>query len=112
RLDVFLRLVVEIGHGELSSERPECFSAAPSDRIFIGNADDEAFLALEQLGLYDGNHGGNPLVLGFECFRLEITLGNILTSLRARGLIFRSLTCANSATVGLQKGSDLECTLS
>ena len=56
RLDVFLRLVVEIGHGKLGAECPECLGAAPRDRILVGDADDKAFLALEQLGFHDGNH--------------------------------------------------------
>ena len=42
RLDVFLGLVVEIGHREFGAERAECLGAAPGDRMFIGNADDEA----------------------------------------------------------------------
>ena len=56
RLDVCLRLVVEIGHGKLGAECPECLGAAPRDRILVGDADDKAFLALEQLGFHDGNH--------------------------------------------------------
>ena len=56
RLDVFLRLLVEIGHGKLGAECPECLGAAPRDRILVGDADDKAFLALEQLGFHDGNH--------------------------------------------------------
>jgi hypothetical protein len=54
RLDVFFCLVVEIGHRKLSSESTESFGAAPSDRIFISNADDEALLAFQQLGFYTG----------------------------------------------------------
>ena len=66
RLDVFLCLVVEIGDRELGSQRAERLGAAPSDRIFIGNADDEAFFALEQLGFYDRDHRLNPLCGEFE----------------------------------------------
>ena len=78
RLDVFLRLVVEIGHRQLRPERPERLGAAPRDRLVVGNADDEAPLAFEQLGLGGGNHGGTPLALGFGRPRLQVLVGDPL----------------------------------
>src|SRR6201986_5053128 len=54
RFDVFLRLLVEIGHREFRAERPERLGASPGDRILVGDADDEAFLAFEELGLTSG----------------------------------------------------------
>ena len=56
RLDIFLRLVVQIGDGQLRSQRAERLGAAPGDRLVIGDADDETFLAFEQLGFDDRNH--------------------------------------------------------
>ena len=49
RLDIFLGLVVEIGDGELRAERAESLGAAPGDRVLVGDADDQTFLAFEQL---------------------------------------------------------------
>ena len=63
RLDVFLRLVVEIGHRELGAERAERLGAAPGDRVFVGDADDQASLAFEQLGFDHRDHGRVPLAL-------------------------------------------------
>ena len=42
RLDVRLRLLVEIGDRELGAERAEGAGAAPGDRAVVGDADDEA----------------------------------------------------------------------
>ena len=61
RLDIFLCLLVEIGDGELGAERAEGLGAAPGDRVLVGDADDEAPLAFEELGFDDGDHGGCPL---------------------------------------------------
>ena len=63
RLDVFLRLVVEIGDRELRAERPERLGATPGDRVIVGDADDQSLLAFQQLGLHGGNHGEFPLTL-------------------------------------------------
>ena len=55
RLDEFLRLVVQIGDGQLGAEGAEGLGAAPGDRLVVGNADDEAFLAFEKLGFHGRN---------------------------------------------------------
>src|SRR5262249_35906947 len=68
RLDVFLCLVIEICDPELGAQRPECLGAAPRDRIFVGNADDETFFSLEQLGFYDRDHSTRPLYSGGRVF--------------------------------------------
>src|SRR5512144_1068749 len=47
RLDVFLCLVVEIGDRELGPERAKRLSAAPGNRLIVGDADDETLLAFE-----------------------------------------------------------------
>ena len=78
RLDVFLRLVVEIGHGELGPERAKRLGAAPRDRLLVGNPDDETRLAFEQLGLHGGNHGGTPFALGFDELPFEVAIGDLL----------------------------------
>src|SRR5689334_18980932 len=41
RLDVFLRLLVEIGDGHLGTERAQPSRATPGDRLFVRNADDQ-----------------------------------------------------------------------
>ncbi len=52
RLDVFLRLFVQIGDGEVGPQRTKRLGAAPRDRLIVGDADDQALLALERdLGL-------------------------------------------------------------
>src|ERR1700760_3956259 len=52
RLDVFLRLFVQISYGQIGAERTKCLGAAPCDRLVIGDADDQALAALERdLGL-------------------------------------------------------------
>ena len=56
RLDEFLRLVVEVGHRHLCAEGAEGLGTAPGDRLIVGNADDEAFLAFEKFGLNFRNH--------------------------------------------------------
>ena len=60
RLNIFLGFVVEIGHREFGAECAEGLGAAPGDRIFVGNADDEAFLAFEKLGFHSGYHHRVP----------------------------------------------------
>ena len=54
RLDVGLRLVVEVGDRELGAEGAEGAGAAPGDRAVVGDADDQALLAFEELGLHGG----------------------------------------------------------
>jgi hypothetical protein len=78
RLDVFLRLVVEIGHRQLGPERPKRLGAAPGDRLVVGDADDETFLALKQLGFCGGDHRGLPFALGFGGLRPQVLLGDLL----------------------------------
>ena len=56
RFDVFLGFVVEIGDRELRAQRAKRLGAAPGDGLVIGNADDEASLAFEQLRFHGGNH--------------------------------------------------------
>ena len=63
RLDVRLRLVVEVGDRELGAERAEGAGAAPGDRAVVGDADDQAPAALEQLRLRGGKgHRHSPVV--------------------------------------------------
>ena len=56
RLDVFLRLVVQIRDGELRAEGAERGGAAPCDRLLVGDADDEALLAFEQFSFDNRDH--------------------------------------------------------
>ena len=50
--------LVQIGHGEIGPERTEGLGAAPGDRLVVGDADDQALLALQRdLGIGEyGNH--------------------------------------------------------
>jgi len=41
-----------LGHRESGPERAERLGAAPDDGIFVGNADDEALLAVEEIGFH------------------------------------------------------------
>src|SRR5882757_7335130 len=51
-LDMLLRPLVQIGDRKLCAERAKSLGAAPSDRLVVGNADDQAFASLEcDLGL-------------------------------------------------------------
>ena len=54
RLDVGLGLVGQVGDRKLGSERTEGAGTAPCDRLVVGDTDDQAALAFEQLGLGDG----------------------------------------------------------
>ena len=54
RLDVRLRLLVEVGDRELGAEGAEGAGAAPGDRAVVGDADDQALAAFEELRLDDG----------------------------------------------------------
>ena len=59
RLDMRLRLLVEIGDRKLGAEGAEGAGAAPGDRAVVGDADDQALAAFEKLGLDGGKgHGG------------------------------------------------------
>ena len=63
RLDMRLRLVVEVGDRELGAEGAEGAGAAPGDRAVVGDADDQALLAFEQLRLHGGEGHAVLLVL-------------------------------------------------
>ena len=54
RLDIFLRLFVQIGDRQIGAECAERPGAAPGNRLIVGNANDESLLAFEQLGCADG----------------------------------------------------------
>jgi hypothetical protein len=54
RLDKFLGFIVEVRDGNFSSECPESFGASPGDGTFVGNTDNEALLAFEELGFHRG----------------------------------------------------------
>jgi hypothetical protein len=51
RLNMSLSLLVEIRNGEVCAEGPEGSGAPPGDRVLVRDADDEAALAGEELGL-------------------------------------------------------------
>ena len=51
RLDIRLRLLVQVGHREIRSELPKNPSASVGDRVLVGDADDEGTLPLKDLGL-------------------------------------------------------------
>ena len=61
RLDVRLRLVVQVGDGELGAERAEGPGAAVGDRVLVGDADHEPFLAFEPAQVGVERHGPGPL---------------------------------------------------
>src|SRR4026208_564631 len=48
RLDIGLRLVVEISDSEIGTEGAEGLGAAPSDRLIVGNAGDKRLLTLQK----------------------------------------------------------------
>src|SRR5689334_2894668 len=48
RLDIGLRLVVEIGDGEVGAEDAEGLGAAPSDRLIVSDAGDKRLLTLKK----------------------------------------------------------------
>src|SRR5207247_4226992 len=48
RLDVLLGALVKIGHSEFSPERTKGLGAPPSDRLVVGDADDQALFALQR----------------------------------------------------------------
>ena len=48
RIDVALRLFVEIGDGEIGAEGVKGLGASPGDRLVVGDAGDERLLSLEQ----------------------------------------------------------------
>src|SRR5215467_9211740 len=56
RLDKLLCLLIEIGDSDFGPEGAERLRTPPGDGLVVGNADDEALLALEQGGLGDWNH--------------------------------------------------------
>ena len=66
RLDIRLRLVVEIGHREFRAERAKGLGASPRDRLLVGNANDKATLALEERCFCNWN---GHAILSFECGR-------------------------------------------
>ena len=56
RLDMLLGAFVQIGDGEIGPERTKGLGAAPGDRLVVGDADDQALLALQRdLGI--GKYG-------------------------------------------------------
>jgi hypothetical protein len=57
RLDILHGLVVQVSHGQIGPERSESLGAAPSNRLVVGDADDQALASPERdLGLFiDGN---------------------------------------------------------
>src|SRR3954470_7103522 len=56
RLDIFPRLVVQIGDGDLGAQRAKRLGAAPGNGILIGDADNQAFFSFQQSCL-DGRKG-------------------------------------------------------
>ena len=54
RLDKFLGFIVEVRDGNFSSECPKSFGASPGDGAFVGDTDNEALLAFEELGFHRG----------------------------------------------------------
>ena len=48
RLDEFFRLVIPISHGQVGAEGAKGLGAAIGDRLIVGDAGDQRFLALEQ----------------------------------------------------------------
>jgi hypothetical protein len=47
RFDIWLGPLVKIGHRELGAQGSKRARASPGDRVFVGNADDQRFLAFE-----------------------------------------------------------------
>ena len=54
RLDEFLRLVVQIGDGELGAEGTKGLGAAPGDRLVVGDPDDQPLLPSSSLAFATG----------------------------------------------------------
>jgi hypothetical protein len=61
RFDVRLRLVVQIGDGELGAKRAESARAAPGDRVLIRDANHQALLALQAPKVGVERHGSDDL---------------------------------------------------
>ena len=58
RLDMLLGALVQIGDGELGAQGAKRLGATPGDRLVVGDADDQAFFALQRdLGL--GKYGNS-----------------------------------------------------
>ena len=87
RLDMGLRLLVEVGDRELGAEGAEGAGAAPGDRAVVGDADDQALLAFEELGLHGGE--GHARVLQAtraRVWRAIISSSSVGTTRRATRL--------------------------
>src|SRR5262245_36903061 len=59
RLDMLLRLLVQIGDRQLSAQRAKSLGAAPGNRLVVGDADDQSLASLERnlgLGKYGDIH--------------------------------------------------------
>ena len=99
RLDVRLGLVVEVGDRELGAEGAEGAGAAPGDRLVVGDADDQALLAVEQLRLHVGQgHAGLPIRA--RVWRAIISSSSVGTTRRATrlaGVEMRSAPAALAA---------------
>lgn len=62
-------LVIHVGNGHFRTKCPECLRASPGNRVFIGNANDQAFLAFEKFGFHCRKHTEPFLLSDLAMFR-------------------------------------------
>ena len=115
RIDKFFSFFVQIGHGELGAQGTKCLGAAPGDRLIVGNADHEPFLAIEKLGFDNGQLCGIARLFEWGGFGLHIVLRNFLQFAKRLTPIFSILDMGDLAPVDAQApfapGRDIDCEL-
>src|SRR5207248_10665299 len=72
------------------------------DRLVIGDTDDQAFLTLQELGLYAWNHGGGPFFLRLDDLALRIALSHLLEVAKRLAPILGILDVRDLPTVEFQ----------
>ncbi len=72
RLDMLFSPIVQIGDGEIGAKRTKGLGTSPGDRLIVGDADDQALLALQRdLGI--GEYGDHDTL---SCLALDDGLFN------------------------------------
>jgi hypothetical protein len=108
RLDVLLRLLVQIGDGDLCAECPKGLGASPGDRILVGNANNETSLIFQQFGSRCGNHGRFPIATHV----VQIAIGSLVEVAECRTPILRGVDFRDFSAIDLEltvaPGSDFD----
>ena len=85
-LDIGLCLVVQIGNGEIGTERAKGLGAAPGDRLIVGDAGNERLLALEQRQGGDIDHARFSLSSDAGCVRRTRSVWRAIISSSSVGM--------------------------